>query len=208
HGGEAAQRFASTPISPEGFEIAALSAGGVIAAVEATLSGTVQNAYALVRPPGHHAEANEAMGFCIFANAAIAGRHTLDDLGVGRIAFVDLDVHHGSGAQQIFWQEPRALTISIHQDNAFPPGSGSISDNGAGRGEGFNINIPLPPGSGIGAYQSAFKRIVLPALKIYSPDLIIVPIGFDAGAHDPLGRMLLRSAAYRQLTTMLMDAAD
>jgi acetoin utilization deacetylase AcuC-like enzyme len=207
HGGEAASRFASTPIGPGGYEIACLSAGGAIAAVDAVIKGTVQNAYALVRPPGHHALPDEAMGFCLFANASIAGRYALDVGGLERIAYVDFDVHHGNGTQQIFYNEPRALTISIHQDNSFPPDSGAVEENGEAAGQGYNINIPLPPGSGSGAYRAAFERVVLPALRAFSPDLIIVPAGFDAGAHDPLGRMMLHSEAYRELTTMLLGVA-
>jgi acetoin utilization deacetylase AcuC-like enzyme len=197
-----------TPMGRGSFDIALLSAGGVVAAADAVLDGVVKNAYALVRPPGHHAMPDLAMGFCMFGNAAIAGRHLLDVRKLERIAFVDWDVHHGNGTQAAFWEEPRALTISIHQDNCFPPNSGHLSENGAGKGEGFNINIPLPPGSGVGAYEAAFDRVILPALEIYKPDMIIVPSGFDAGAHDPLGRQMLTSEGYRSLTKKLMVAAD
>jgi acetoin utilization deacetylase AcuC-like enzyme len=172
------------------------------------VAGEVANAYALVRPPGHHATRSGAMGFCLFANAALAGRAALDDLGLGRVAFVDWDVHHGNGTQDVFWEDPRALTLSIHQDGCFPPDSGHVGEIGAGAGEGFNINVPLPPGSGLGAYAAAFDRVVLPALHAYKPDLIIVPSGFDAGGHDPLGRMMLHSDAYRDMTRKLMTAAD
>lgn len=197
-----------TPMGRGSFEIARLSAGGVIVAADAVLDGKVRNAYALVRPPGHHAIKDLAMGFCIFGNAAIAGMHLLQVRKLDRIAFVDWDVHHGNGTQAAFWEEPRALTISIHQDNCFPPNSGPITDIGEGKGTGFNINIPLPPGSGVGAYETAFDRIVIPALLAYKPDMIIVPSGFDAGAHDPLGRMMLTSEGFRSLTRKLMEAAN
>jgi acetoin utilization deacetylase AcuC-like enzyme len=190
------------------YEIALLSAGGVLAALEAILEERVDNAYALVRPPGHHAIAGEGMGFCLLGNAALAGFHAFEQYGLERIAYVDWDVHHGNGTQSAFYEDPRALTISIHQDNCFPPDSGHRHENGAGAGEGFNINIPLPPGSGVGAYQEAFDRVVLPALHKYKPQLIIIPCGFDAGAYDPMGRMQLHSDAYRSLTEKMMKAAD
>lgn len=197
-----------TPMGRGSFEIAKLAAGGVIEAVDAVLDGTVRNAYALVRPPGHHALADVAMGFCIFGNAAIAGLHLLDVRKLGRIATVDWDVHHGNGTQAAFWKDSRALTISIHQDNCFPPNSGYMTDIGEGPGEGYNINIPLPPGSGVGAYEATFDRVVVPALQAYKPDFIIVPCGLDAGAWDPLGRQMLTGEGYRSLTRTMMAAAD
>lgn len=197
-----------TPMGRGSFEIAKLAAGGVIEAVDAVVDGTVQNAYALVRPPGHHALPDVAMGFCIFGNAAIAGKHLLEVRQLNRIATVDWDVHHGNGTQAAFWEDPRALTISVHQDNCFPPDSGHLSENGAGAGEGYNINIPLPPGSGVGAYEAAFNRVVLPALLAFKPEFIIVPSGFDAGGWDPLGRQMMTSEGYRSLTRKLMGVAD
>ena len=196
-----------TPMGRGSFDIALLAAGGVIEAVDAVLDGRVTNAYALVRPPGHHALPDLAMGFCIFGNAAIAGRHLLQVRKLDRIAFVDWDVHHGNGTQAAFWEEPRALAISIHQDNCFPPDSGHLHENGANKGEGFNINVPLPPGSGVGAYEAVFDRVVIPALHAFRPDLIMVPSGFDAGAYDPLGRQMMTSEGYRTLTAKLMAVA-
>ncbi|MDJ0926880.1 MAG: class II histone deacetylase [Gammaproteobacteria bacterium] len=197
-----------TPMGRGSYEIALLSAGGVIEAVDAVLSDRVDNAYALVRPPGHHALPDLAMGFCLFGNAVIAGKHALDVKGLERIAYVDWDVHHGNGTQAGFYDDPRALTISVHQDNCFPPDSGHLSEIGEGAGEGFNINVPLPPGSGNGAYEATFDRVVLPALRRYKPELIIVPSGFDAGAHDPLGRMMVTGGEYRSLTRKMMRVAD
>lgn len=205
-GGNVGERL-PTNIGPGGYDIASLAAGGVIAAVDAVLNDDVKNAYALVRPPGHHALADEAMGFCIFANAALAGMHALEARKLDRIAFVDWDVHHGNGTESAFWHDPRALTISIHQDNCFPLDSGAVGDTGFGDGDGYNINIPLPPGSGRGAYEAAFERVICPALRTYKPQLIIVPSGFDAGGQDPLGRMMVNSEIYRRLTGMLMDVA-
>lgn len=206
-GGNLARRLGTTWIGPGGLDSALLAAGGAIGAVKAVLDGVVDNAYALIRPPGHHAEPGEAMGFCVFANAAMAAMYALVECGLDRVALVDWDVHHGNGTQAIFWEDPRALTISIHQENCFPPGSGGIEQNGGGKGAGTVINIPLPPGSGEAAYLAAFDRVVLPALNIYQPQMIMVPCGFDAGFHDPLGRMMLTSESFRQLTARIQAAA-
>src|SRR5262249_52769719 len=125
----------------------------------------------------------------------------------GRVATVDWDVHHGNGTQAIFYDDPSVLTISLHQDNLFPAASGGIAENGTGPGEGFNINVPLPPGSGPGAYVAAFERVVLPALRRFKPELIVVPSGFDAGGVDPLGRMMMSAGGFRELTALLMAVA-
>ncbi len=197
-----------TPMGVGSYDIALLAVGGVIELVDAVLDGRVDNGYALVRPPGHHALPGMGMGFCIFCNGAIAGLHALERRGLERIAYVDWDVHHGNGTETAFWKDNRALTISIHQDNCFPPDSGGMDMRGTGAGEGFNFNIPLPPGSGYGAYEATFDRVVVPALETFAPQLIIVPSGFDAGAHDPLGRQMMHSTGYRELTQKLMQAAD
>ena len=206
-GGNLARRFATTRVGADGEGIARLAAGAGLEAVDAVLTGKVDNAYCLHRPPGHHAEPDEAMGFCIYANAAVAGLYALEAAGLGRIAFVDWDAHHGNGTQAAFWGDPRALTISLHQDRAFPPDSGAVGEIGEDEGAGTNINIPLPPGSGEGAYLAAFDRVVLPALRAFRPDMILVPSGFDSGGHDPLARMMLTSDSFRRMTELLMDAA-
>ncbi len=191
-----------------GYEIAMLSAGGVIAAADAVLDGRVNNIYALVRPPGHHAMPDEAQGFCIFSNAAIAGRYVMEKRGVERIAFVDWDVHHGNGTETAFIDDPNALTISVHQDRFFPSDRGFLEHNGQGAGEGYAINVPLPAGSGVGAYVAAWEQVVVPALQRYQPDILFVPSGFDAGALDPFGRNMMHSDGYRELTRMMMEVAD
>lgn len=198
----------STPTGIGSFDIALLSTGGVIEALDHIIEGKVDNAYALVRPPGHHAMPNKAMGFCMFGNAAIAGKHALKNKGLNKIAFVDWDVHHGNGTQAAFYDDPNALTISIHQDRNFPSNSGLVSENGEGLGSGYNINIPLPPGSGVGAYEAAFDRVVIPALEQYKPELIIVPSGFDGGAGDPIGRQMLTSEGFKSLTEKIMNSAQ
>jgi acetoin utilization deacetylase AcuC-like enzyme len=197
-----------TPMGKGSLDIARLAAGGVLELVEAVVKREVKNGYALVRPPGHHAIADSGMGFCLLNNAAISAIHGLDTLGLKKIAFVDWDVHHGNGAEAIFYQDPRVLTLSVHQDRCFPPDTGDRECIGEGEGIGTNLNIPLPAGSGVGAYIATFERVVLPALQQFKPDLIIVPSGFDAGIYDPLGRQMMTSSGYHQLTQMLLKVAD
>ena len=206
HGGDAGDP--ATVFGHGGYELARLAAGGTMAAVGAVLEGTVHNAYALVRPPGHHAEPDRGMGFCIFANIAIAIRWAREQFGLARVAVVDWDVHHGNGTQKIFYEDPDTLTISIHQDNLYPFGSGLMSERGAGAGTGATINVPLPAGTGNAAYLATMSRVVGPALRAFGPDLVIVASGFDAGAYDPLGRMLVTVEGYRRLTAELMSIAD
>jgi acetoin utilization deacetylase AcuC-like enzyme len=197
-----------TPMGRDSWEIAQLSAGGCMAAAEAVWRGDVAHAYALVRPPGHHAERDRGRGFCLLANVAITIEHLRATFGAKRIATVDWDVHHGNGTQSIFYADPGVLTISLHQDRNYPRDSGDMEERGEGAGLGANLNIPLPPGSGHGAYLAAFDRVVLPALARFKPEMIIVPSGFDACAMDPLGRMMLVTESYRELTTRLMSAAE
>jgi acetoin utilization deacetylase AcuC-like enzyme len=196
-----------TPFGPGSYEIALLSAGGCLAAVDAVLTGEVDNCYALVRPPGHHATRESGMGFCIFGNVAIAAHHARASHGLTRLAIVDWDVHHGNGTQEAFYGDPDVLTISLHQDSAFPPGSGSVEETGEGAGVGFNVNVPLPAGSGHGAYLAAMEQVILPALLRHDPELILIACGYDASGMDPLARMMLHSDSYRELTGMVMRAA-
>jgi acetoin utilization deacetylase AcuC-like enzyme len=190
------------------FEIALLAAGGVICAVDGVLDGSVGNAYALVRPPGHHALPGRGMGFCLFGNVAVAVRHAQATRGVGRVAVVDWDVHHGNGTQAAFWEDPSVLAISLHQDGCYPQGSGTLAEQGAGAGEGVTLNVPLPPGSGRGAYLAALDRVVVPALERYRPELIVIACGLDAGGFDPLGRMQLSAAAFGEMTGRMIDVAS
>jgi acetoin utilization deacetylase AcuC-like enzyme len=205
YGGEAGEL---TQVGRGSFEIAKLAAGGLIEAANAVAKGSCQNAYALIRPPGHHADADKGRGFCIFGNIVIAALHCLEVLGMKKIAVVDWDVHHGNGTETAFWKDPRVLAISAHQDNWYPQGRGLVGDIGEGPGKGYTINVPLPAGSGVGAYEATFDRVVIPALKAYKPDMIFVASGFDASAFDPLGRMMMHSAGYASLTRKLMTVAD
>ncbi len=197
-----------SPFGFQGFEIAALAAGGSIAALTAVLDGTVTNAYALVRPPGHHARPETGMGFCMFANASIAIKHAQAANPALRVVTVDWDVHHGNGTQAVFYDDPSVLTISLHQDDLFPRDSGRIDERGEGAGEGYSINVPLPAGTGNGGYLHALSEVVIPAIRRFAPDVIVVPSGFDASAFDPLGRMSVTASGYRAMTRMLMDVAD
>jgi acetoin utilization deacetylase AcuC-like enzyme len=195
-----------TPFGPGSLDIARLSAGGCIAAADAVLDGVVSSAYALVRPPGHHAEPDTGRGFCLLGNIAIAAMHLRAARSVGRIAVVDWDVHHGNGTQNAFWREPDVLTISLHQDGLYPLRSGLVDDVGEGPGRGACINVPLPAGSGGAAYLAAFERVVVPALERFAPEFVFVASGLDASGLDPLGRMQLRSDDYRALTDVLLAA--
>jgi acetoin utilization deacetylase AcuC-like enzyme len=171
-----------------------LAAGGVLAAVEAVLEGAVDNAFALVRPPGHHAETEAAMGFCLFNNVAVAARWAQRERGLERVAIVDWDVHHGNGTEQIFRDDGSVLTISLHQDGLYPPDSGGLDSGGDA-----NINVPLPAGTGDHGYAYAFKRVVAPALRDFGPELLLIGAGQDASATDPLGRMSLTVPGFRAL---------
>lgn len=196
------------PIGPGSYEIAKLSAGLAMAAVDAVLSGEVDNAYSLSRPPGHHALADGAMGVCFLANIAIAIEAAKAHRGLGRVAVVDWDVHHGNGTQSIFESRGDVLTISLHQDGCFPHGYSGEQDRGVGEGVGANINIPLPAGSGHHAYLHAMERIVLPALERFKPELIVVACGYDGSAVDPMARMLLHSETFRLMTRAVRQAAE
>ncbi|MDX2277328.1 MAG: class II histone deacetylase [Hyphomonadaceae bacterium] len=191
-----------------GFAHAALSAGGAITAVDAVLKGEVDNIYALVRPPGHHAGRAMGGGLCIFNNVAIAVRHAQATHNVKRVAIVDWDAHHGNGTQDIFWDDPSVLTISLHQKGAYPGSADSVTDIGAGAGAGYNINVPFPPGTGTGAYLQAFEEVVAPALTAFRPDLILVASGFDAGYMDFSARLMVHAEGFREMTRRVKAMAD
>ena len=197
----------SVSIGAGGYGIAALAAGGCLVAVDAVLRGEVDNAYALVRPAGHHAEAGRGRGFCVFGNTALAAFHAKATHGVSRIAIIDWDVHHGNGTEDAFYADPSVLTLSIHQDGNYPEGRGGMQDRGDGNGLGANINVPLPPGSGHEAYVRTIETVVLPALRRFRPDLVLIAAGVDASVRDPMGRMLLGGETFRVMTDLVMDAA-
>ena len=194
-------------IGPGDFDIALLSLGACMTAMDAVLAGEVDNAYALVRPCGHHATRDLGMGNAIFCNIALAVMKARAEGRVGRVAIVDWDVHHGNGTQQAFYADRDTLTISIHQDNNFPPGSGRMEERGEGAGLGFNVNVPLPPGSGHGAYLAVMERVVVPAIERFQPDLVVVASGLDACGADPMARMMCHGGTYREMTRTLLASA-
>jgi acetoin utilization deacetylase AcuC-like enzyme len=198
-----------TYASPASYEVALLAAGGAIVGVEAVLeagpSGATR-AFALVRPPGHHAGPSRAMGFCLFNNVAIAAAHALS-LGVGRVAIVDYDVHHGNGTQWAFYEDPRVLVVSLHQ-YPYYPGTGAAGEAGAGEGEGFTLNVPLEAGATDGDYELVFRTLIIPVLRRFAPQLLLVSAGFDAHERDPLGGMRLTTGAFASFAGWLGEAAD
>ena len=199
----------SAPFGKGGFEIALVSAGLAIAAIDDVIKGVVQNAYALCRPAGHHCLPDQPIGFCLLANIPIAIEAARARHGIGRVAVVDWDVHHGNGTQSIYYDRSDVLTLSLHQETTgIPAGFGDADQRGQGAGLGFNLNVPLPAGSGHETYLHAFDRIVIPALEQYQPELIVVANGLDASIVDPLARMMLLSKTYRALTERIMEAAS
>lgn len=197
-----------TNIGNGGIEIAYLSAGGAIELTKKVVNGELSTGYALINPPGHHATRGETMGFCYFNNTSVAAAYAKEVLGLKRIAIVDWDVHHGNGTQDIWYKDSSVLTISIHQDCCFPSNSGFIDERGESDGFGYNLNIPLPPGSGNAAYQYAFETVVIPALKQYQPELIIVGSGFDASILDPLSRMMVLADGFKAITQQVLNCAN
>ena len=195
-----------TYVSAASYDVALLAAGAAVQAVDIVMSGDQRRVFSLGRPPGHHAERNREMGFCLFNNVAVAARHAIDQYGLSRIAIVDWDVHHGNGTQAIFWEDPNVLFMSLHQYPFFP-GTGAHTERGVGRGEGYTFNIPLPAGSGDDLYQQAFTDLVRPALDAFQPELILVSAGFDAHRSDPLAQMQVSTECFAMMADTLNQAA-
>lgn len=194
-------------VSEESGEVALHAVGGVINAVDLVVKGDLDNAFCAVRPPGHHARPAAPMGFCLFNNVAIAARHAQKAHGLGRVAIVDWDVHHGNGTQEIFYSDPSVLFFSTHQSPLYP-GTGKRGEKGEGAGLGATINSPLAIGSGRTEVFEAFEKEFLPALGAFRPDLILISAGFDSREGDPLGGLLLQDADFADLTTLLLAEAD
>jgi acetoin utilization deacetylase AcuC-like enzyme len=194
---------ADTHMSPGSVEAARRAVGGAVAAVDAVIAGEVGNAFVAARPPGHHAERQTAMGFCLFGTAAIAAKHALDHHGLARVAVVDFDVHHGNGTQDLLWDEPRAVFFSSHQSPLWP-GTGAEHERGA---HDTIFNIPLDPDSGSATMRAAYEGRVFPILRALKPDLILVSAGFDAHRADPLAQLRWETADFAWLTARLCDLA-
>lgn len=197
---------ADTSACAHTWSAATLAAGGAIEVVKAVCARSAANAFAFVRPPGHHAERARAMGFCIFNNIAIAAEYALRNKLVERIAIVDLDVHHGNGTQHAFYTRDDVLFVSIHR-SPFYPGSGAREERGDGAGRGLTLNVPLPVGSDDDDYKRAFDRMIIPAVNSFKPDLVLVSVGFDAHILDPLGGMRVTTDGYRWMTRTLCQFA-
>ena len=195
-----------TPVVKESFDIARLSTGGLLRAVDAVMAGTVRRAFALVRPPGHHATPSRSMGFCLFNNVAVAARCAQREHGLGKVAIVDWDVHHGNGTQDIFYADPSVFFFSIHQSPLYP-GTGAANQTGSGDAVGTTLNAPVPPGSDIGTYVEAFEKILTPALLEFAPDFIFISAGFDAHQLDPLATINLTGEGFATLTSIVLDIA-
>jgi len=195
-----------TPISPRSLEIARLASGGLLAAVDEVLAGRVRNAFAVVRPPGHHATPKKGMGFCLFNNVAIAARHAQKKHGVGRVLIADWDVHHGNGTQDIFYEDGSVLFFDTHQHPLYP-GTGAATETGKAAGTGLTINCPFPAGAGRKEIVGAFREKLVPAAEAFRPDLVLVSAGFDSRIDDPLGGFTLTDDDFAELTGIVKEIA-
>ena len=195
-----------TFMSPDTYDAACHAAGGVLDLVDRVMAGKLDNGFAAVRPPGHHAESDHAMGFCLFNNIAVAAAYALERYGLNRVLVIDWDVHHGNGTQQMFWEEPRVLFVSLHQYPFFP-GTGAAEETGGRNAPGRTVNIPMGGGCGDAEYAAAFRRVVRPVADAFAPELVLVSAGFDAHAADPLGGMRVSDAGFDAMATEVLDIA-
>jgi acetoin utilization deacetylase AcuC-like enzyme/formylglycine-generating enzyme required for sulfatase activity len=196
-----------TPTSKQSYAAAVHAAGGVLAAIDAVMAGQIRNAFCAVRPPGHHATQDRAMGFCLFNNVAIAARYIQKKHHLAKVLIVDWDVHHGNGTQAIFDDDPSVFYFSVHQ-SPFYPGTGHADQRGRGKAQGTKLNVPLPAGSNDRDYRRAFEEQLVPAAREFQPDFVLISAGFDAHEHDLLGGMKLTTAAYAELTRMVRQIAE
>ena len=193
-----------TPVVPASWDAALRAAGGACALVEELIGGAAPTGLSALRPPGHHAEPERAMGFCLLSNVAVAARHAVDALGAERVLVLDWDVHHGNGTQAAFYESPEVLFISLHRW-PFYPGTGAAGEVGSGAGEGYTLNLPLPGGSGDLEWLDALERLALPVAKEYRPDLILISAGFDGHRDDPLGGCLLDTSTYERMARAVSE---
>lgn len=196
-----------TVASRASFDAARHSAGGAAHAVDALFGREAEVAFCGLRPPGHHAERSQAMGFCIFNNVAVAAQHALDAHGAERVLVLDWDVHHGNGTNDIFHSSSEVLYASLHQSPLYP-GTGALSDNGSGAGEGYTLNLPAPPGSGHAEWLSLLQHVVVPVARTYRPRIVLVSAGFDAHRDDPLANCELTEESYAAMTAIVRELAQ
>ncbi len=196
-----------TQTSARSYEAALLAAGGFCNAIDSVVEGEVINAFALVRPPGHHAEHGSGAGFCIFNNIAIGARHAMKKHGMKRILIVDWDLHHGNGTQHSFYNEKRVLYFSTHQ-SPFYPGTGGVTETGKGEGLGYTINVPLRSGPGDAEFVKIYRRILEPVAREYKPELVLLSAGFDIYKRDPMGGMNVSTSGFANLTRILLNIAE
>ena len=197
-----------TGICKDSFETALLAAGGVMMAVDVIMRGQVDNAFCGVRPPGHHAERDRAMGFCFFNNVAIGAVYALEKYGLARVAIIDWDLHHGNGTQHLFEADPRVFFVSLHGDPRYCyPGTGLREEEGTGAGQGFTLNLPLPLRSGDAQYLAALNNEALPRLRQFAPQLIFISAGFDAHEKDPMAAMRVTRQGFRDMGRLLLELA-
>jgi len=197
-----------TQVSRESFEVALHAVGGTLKAVKLVMAGEFQNAFALVRPPGHHAGKYRACGFCLFNNVAIAAKYLLETRGLKRVLILDVDAHHGNGTQEAFYDTDRVLFISLHEDPRSFPGTGFIDEMGESEGLGYNVNVPLPYGTGDHIYLKAMNEIVKPIMLQYEPQFILVSAGFDGLYTDPIANLNLTQTCYRKIFEIAADVAS
>ena len=198
---------ADTVMSPSSYDAALYAAGGAIRATEAVMEGEVSSAFALVRPPGHHATATRAMGFCLFNNVAIAAKYALAKYNLERIAIIDFDVHHGNATHATFYDNPQVLYISTHQ-YPFYPGTGDVEETGSGTARGTTVNIPLPAGCGDNEYLQVFDQIIVPAVRRFKPQLILVSAGYDTHWADGISLMQVSVTGFAQMVRIINGLAD
>ncbi len=196
-----------TLTSERSCEVAFLAAGGVLAAVEQVMTGAVDNAFALIRPPGHHAERDRPMGFCIFNNVALAAEYATNKFGLNKILIVDWDVHHPNGVQRIFYEDPKVLLFSSHRSPFFP-GTGKMQEIGEGPGRGFTINVPLPAQRTNADFGNIYRHLLVPVALEFQPQLILVSAGFDTHCDDPIGGMRVTELGYARLTELILTVAQ
>lgn len=196
-----------TIVSKGSYEAALFAAGAVKEGVDLVVRGEIDNAFCMVRPPGHHARISQAMGFCIFNNVAIGARYIQKKHKINRILIVDWDVHHGNGTEEIFYSDPSVFYISLHQYPHYP-GTGSSESRGEGKGKGFNLNIPMDAGSGDSEYIKAFQKIIVPKIASFKPEFILISAGFDGHRDDPLSSINLTEQGYQEMTEILKDMAN